>query len=71
MSEDKILQERNSDDALGWEWKGLGQVLAREGFFREEEEEVFKAPGVPEGLKAKKRIWRCIVEIARSRIRDT
>ncbi len=71
MSEDKILQERNSDDALGWEWKGLGQVLAREGFFREEEEEVFKAPGVPEGLKARKRIWRCIVEITRSRIRDT
>lgn len=67
MSEDDILRKRNSDDALGWEWKGLGQVLAGEGRFREEEEEVFKAPGVPEGLKARKRIWRCIVEIAHSR----
>lgn len=66
MSDDEILRKRNSDDALDWEWKGLGQVLAREANFREEEEAVFRAPGVPEGLKARKRIWRCIVEIARS-----
>jgi len=71
MSEDEILQKRNSDDALGWDWKGLGQVLGREAFYRGEEEGVFEDPGIPDGLKARKRIWRCIVEIARSRKGDT
>lgn len=71
MSDDEILRKKDSEDALDWEWKGLGKVLAREAYFREEEEAVFKAPGFPEGLKARKRIWRCIVEIARSRTGDS
>lgn len=71
MSKDKILQERNSDNALGWEWRELGQVLAKEGCFQKDEEKEFKNPGISDGLRARKRIWRCIVEIARSRTGDT
>lgn len=71
MSKDTILRKRDSDDALGWEWRELGQALAKEGCFRRDEEREFENPGISNGMRARKRIWKCIVEIARSRTGDT
>ena len=68
MSKDKTLCERNSAEALTWDWKELARVLARNGLDGVDEA---NSMATPAGLKARRRIWRCTEEIGKSSFSST
>lgn len=67
-SQNKTLRERNSDEALTWDWKQPARVFAKNGLYEVDDA---SSLATPEGMKARRRIWKCIEEIGKSSFSST
>ena len=63
MAQDDVLCHRNNDEALSWDWRKLARALATNGHLEIDRK---SAQGTHHGLEARRRIWKCITEIAKS-----